>query len=74
MAENNSSNITEGKVAKKIILKTGKRLLLLICIIITIGILLVASLMIIFKNDTGDSAFKDNKKDWEEVTKDFKTD
>ena len=26
---------------------------------------------IIFKNDTADSAFKDHKKEWEEITKDF---
>ncbi len=59
------------KKEKNIFLSGFKLLGKILCAMFIILILLVPFLMIIFKNDTADSAFKDHKKEWEEITKDF---
>lgn len=63
---------------EKVMLKTGRKImmkiLILILIIMIIGGLIAGFCMIIFKNDSADSSFKDNKKEWEDITENFKTD
>ncbi len=70
MSEEEVSKTKKADIIKKIAL----RFLLILLISIIIGALLLAFAMTVFKKDTGDSEFKDNKKEWEELTENFKTD
>ena len=74
----NNENIAENTVeqeGKKFAFFMGfiKKFLILFLIMLIAGGLLAGSCMIVFKNDSGDNAFKDNKAEWEKVTEKFET-
>lgn len=72
--ENNSQEITQGtkKVVIKTIKNTLKPLFIIIAIIFISLIIAVASLRLIFHNDSSDKVFDNERKQWKDFDNDWK--
>lgn len=76
MAENESNSQEIAQSTKKVVIKTIKNTLKPLFIIITIIfmslIIAVASIRLIFHNDSSDKAFDSERKQWEDFDKEWK--
>ena len=72
--DNNSQEITQGtkKVVIKTIKNTLKPLFIIIAIIFISLIIAVASLRLIFHNDSSDKVFDNERKQWKDFDNDWK--